>query len=318
MRTLDRRAGEVCRDIWDGRELAFPQMIQCPEMVNESFDVVMVDGIWLFTDEPWAEISIPKATTWGDNHGDLVAKYIQEAHNKLDLFFPMLWESFERFHGETFQGKHAEWLPWAFNPDIFHDYGEAKDINVFSSGVLNSEIKEDQVYTRKGNMVYPLRTKLHQLGAPYPSAKPSERVLRRGRDGFCHAYRPPEDESADYWPVGEDYARLINSAWMCASCSSVHRYALGKTFEIPAARSVLLSDLCEDAKGLGLVAGESMAAIPPELSESEEDLRAFVADLLDDPADLERIADNGYRLMHERHTVDVRAAHFVERLRCLI
>jgi len=304
VRTLDRKAGRVCRQIWSGAGRSFPPMIQCPEMVNDSYDAVMVDAAWLFMGEPWADISIPAATTWGDNHGSMVAEYLPVARDNLDLFFPMLWESFERFHGEAFRGSHAEWLPWAVDPSVFRDYGQEKDIDVLCSGVMGGP--------------YHVRTQLFNAGGPYEQYQEGRRLPLRGRDGFQWVRRPPEDESASYWPAGHDYARLLNQSHMCASCCSEYGYALAKVFEIPAARSVLLSDMCSDVAGLGHVAGETMVELSPELGGDPAAIRAFVHDLLADPDDLARIADNGYRLMHERHTVDVRAAHFVERLRCLI
>ena len=281
-------AGQVCRRIWathDPQPNPFEPMIADPRETDE-FDFVMCDTAWLFHNEPWAGIKCPSGVSWGDNHGSMVPQYLDAARAHYDCFFPMLWESWEHFHADRFTDKHVWWLPWSFDPAMFYDRNEPKSIDVLSTGVLN-------------NHVYPVRTN---------AAEACSSMV-----GYVRVERPPEATGRHGWPCGEDYARLVNRSKIALSCSGAWQYALGKTFEIPASNTVLASDLCQDARDLGHEAGETMIELSPAMDRAA--MRAVLDDALADPAEMDRIAHNGFTLMHNNHTNDVRAAQFVAHLK---
>ena len=286
VKSLGERAGLVCRRLWGAqvKPEPFPPMIDDPRETDE-FDFVMCDTAWLFHNEPWDGVKCPVGVSWGDNHGSMVPMYLDASRRFVTHYFPMLWESWEVFHADRFTDKVAHWMPWSFNPEMFRDYRRVKNIEVLSTGVLAQN-------------VYRIRTRADKAC--------------QGLQGYRRVDRPSEDIPGS-WPRGADYAKLLNSARMCLSCSGAWHYALGKTFEIPAARSVLVSDCCTDALGLGHVPGETMLEVTADMD--LETVRAQIGTWLADPDLLARVALNGYTLMHSHHTNDIRAAEFVEHLR---
>lgn len=298
MRTLGKKAGDVCRRIWDpGRPGVepFPRILKHPEEANE-FDLVMVDTAWLFQSEDWAKVKTPVACTWGDNHGSMVPRYLDAAHDLWQIFLPMLEESFEKFHADRFTDRFWQWLPWSVEPEMFHDYKQPKTIDVLSTGVISKN-------------VYPIRTRaLRACTGEGSGLKELPRFLR--------VERPREDESGSQYPRRDDYARLLNQSILSLSCSGRWHYALGKTFEIPAARSILVSDCCRDVRNLGFNPGSNMLEITPGMN--YRSMRRAIESWLNDPDYMDRIASNGYALVHENHTNDIRAGQFVRLMEELI
>jgi len=53
--------------------------------------------------------------------------------------------------------------------------------------------------------------------------------------------------------TGDKYARLLHSYFCCITCASIYKYALAKSFEIPATGSLLITEETKDLTALGFI-----------------------------------------------------------------
>ena len=278
-RPLDKLEGAFCRDVTiNNRKL--PPLIE-PGYANE-FDWIVVDAMWSFMHEGWRKIHTKKAVLWADRHGPMVDVYMRRAKAlEFDLYLPLYRDGAHRFQSYL-PIERMVWFPYWINARVFRDYGLAKKIGALLTGVVHRQ-------------VYPWR----------------QRIVTAlvGKSYFIRIPRPVENMKGRYWPVGRDYARLLNSARISFSCCSRYGYPVTKVFEIPACKTVLMSDFVPEMKDLGFVSGKNFLPL-----EKDEDLAAQVEYRLH-PArasDLNDIAEAGFRLIRENHTVQRRAQALIE------
>ena len=88
---------------------------------------------------------------------------------------------------------------------------------------------------------------------------------------------------------------------------SIFKYPVLKFFEIPACNSVLFSDYNKELKQLGFEPNENMVRI-----DKVDNIKKFIRGYLRVPDKLKEISQNGYDLIHTRHTAQKRAEEFVE------
>jgi len=126
----------------------------------------------------------------------------------------------------------------------------------------------------------------------------------KGKPWAMRVERPTENMDGKYWPVGADYARLINSAWTSIACTSRFHYSLSKPFEIMASRSALICDHIPEFDYLGMVPG--VKYLQPDMSKPIlGQVKRWLAE--DNRDALQEITDAGYELMHRSHTTTRRA-----------
>ena len=278
-RKLDMLEGKFCHaTTMQGRRL---RPLLTPAYAN-TFDWVITDAMWSFLSEPWDHITAHKAILWADNHGPMVARYVGFAHAAaFDLFLPMYRDGASRFHSYLDPAK-VMWLPFWLNEEVYVDYGLNKDIPILQTGVVHPR-------------VYPLRQRVFD-------------ALQR-EPYFKRIQRPVENMEGKYWPVGRDYARVLNRAWISTACTSCYHYSLSKLFEIPAANSVLACDWIPEMADLGFEPGANFLLLTQDMN-----LRAWAKRWLapGQRDELQRISRAGYDLMHSRHTATRRAAELLD------
>ena len=246
------------------------------KFANE-FDFVMVDAPFAFTNERWDKIDVPKGLLIEDQHGpnpEFSKKYFDDGFG---VFFTRYKTGILDKHPHLVKSK-IRWLPHSIDPLIFKDYKLEKKIDSLMIG-------------SKGSRVYKLRNKIHNKlnGQPY----------------YLNVDRPPETVKyvKKKWPVGNDYAKLINSSKITFTCSSVLNYVVLKFFEIPSCRSALFSDYIPEMGELGFKPNENMVEV-------KGNIRNLVQKWLAS-SELKHISDNGYNMVHSNHTAKVRAKQFM-------
>ena len=176
--------------------------------------------------------------------------------------------------------RKMRWLPLHANTAIFKDYYLDKDIDYLLMGAV-------------GERIYPLRYKVRETMRHLP--------------GFvCHehaGYRNFQDNETAL--VGERYAREINRAKMFFTCNSVYEYPLGKYFEVPACRTLLLAPSSREILDLGFEPGVNFVAV------SDSDFLAKSEYYLHHEAERQLITNRGYELVRSRHATSKRAFELI-------
>jgi len=122
--------------------------------------------------------------------------------------------------------------------------------------------------------------------------------------------RPPEGVHPKMqYPTGKEYAELINSSKITFTDMSTFEYQVLKFFEIPACKSALFSDYNDDLGKLGFEPDVNMVSLN-EVSYVPD----FVSKWLKSPKKLQELTQNGYDMVHEKHTAAVRARELVDYL----
>ena len=282
-RYLDGPWGQAVQAAWVGDGPQPAALIQDPAWASQ-FDAIILETGGLFHMEPWDQIDAPVVMIWGDNHREKIARWMKDAPRYVDLFLPLLADSFQRLHPVVADSVRWEWFPWWIDPEMFYDRQMPLIFDVLSTGSLDKN-------------VYKVRT--------------AAAAACQGLPAFHRVDRPDDFAKGDRWPMGADYANLINSAAICLSCTGAWKYGLGKCYEIPAVRSVLASDHCSDMAAMGHVPGETFLEI------DADNVREQVMELLSDSPRLHRIADAGHDLIHECYEVQDRAQALVALLEAL-
>ena len=243
------------------------------------YDLIMVDAPFAFTNEKWSQIKTKKAALFEDQHGfnPEISKMFME--KKFDCFFT-------RYNNILSRHKHLKnsniiWLPHSIDDAVIKDYKLKKEIGALMVGMIQPN-------------TYPLRNFVNRQ--------------LYGKKWYKRVERPRETlNKTKKWPVGEDYAKLINSSWVSFSCLSKFRYPVLKFFEIPGCNSVLFSDYDRQLEKLGFIPGNNMIEILPNMN----NFNSFMKKHLNNKNRLEDISNKGYELVHTKHTVKKRAEEFL-------
>lgn len=111
---------------------------------------------------------------------------------------------------EALPDLRVEWLPFGFNPNIFHDWREPKEYDVAMFGLRNER--------------YPTRCKARELLAKE----------------FGTRFADFTSETRD-WPSGVTYARRINRARVAIVTGGLPGFVVQKYYEIPACRVAMVA-----------------------------------------------------------------------------
>jgi len=170
----------------------------------------------------------------------------------------------------------ADILYWPnfIDPAVHRDYGLPKSIPVLFTGSLASH--------------YPWRNRVRQALAPrYP-------IMSCPHPGWFDA------RAVTKVATGTEYARLINASYVTPTCGTIADEIVRKHFEIPACRSLLVTERTAGTLAAGFVDMENCLFAEPE------DVVDKLEPLLRDPEKMAAITDAGHRLAHERHTIHQR------------
>ncbi len=205
--------------------------------------------------------------------------------NKINLIFGSSRDFFFRMFPE-FKNKFR-WLPFSNNPDIFKDWKLDKEIDF----LLMGKVKAPKYLFR-------------------------QKVLERmnGVRGFVYRQHPVEagirniNINMKGVFLGEKYAKEINRSKMFFTCGTTFGYPVAKYFEVPACNTLLIAKGNRDLEDLGFVSGENFVEC------NENNFYDLAMYYLRNEGERKRIAQNGYNLVHSRHTNRVRAQEFVRTL----
>lgn len=279
LRQLDREEGRYCRAVTI--EGLIPKPLIDPSYAN-TFDWIILAAPWSFMHEDWEHITSKRAIMWADNHGPMVKTYVGWAYQQeFDLFLPKYRDGAKRFHDYLPQ-ERVVWLPYWVDESYLMDYNQPKTIGLLLTGALHPK-------------VYPFRTRVGEACGQQP--------------WFQRVQRPKENLDGKYWPVGKDYACLLNQAHIAVSGTSRYGYSLTKLFEISACRTALLTDWIPEMKALGFEP-EVNCLLPGPKS----NILDYVKYWLGVESKLQEITDAGFRLMHTRHTTTIRAQQLKDTL----
>ena len=171
------------------------------------------------------------------------------------------------------------WQPWAAEPEIFNPRGRRS----YDVAILGS--KHVGLYPTRARLLSQLRkTDIRVLTAPH-------------FPGVRFGYQIPQGRF-----VGEGYAKLLSSAEIGVATGGKPNFAVGKYFEIPACGTCLLGTWSEDLSQLGFETDRSMVILDEE--NPSESLRR----LMQRSSKIEKVAEEGRRLVLSRHTWDHRVA----------
>ncbi|MBO8156435.1 MAG: glycosyltransferase [Bacillaceae bacterium] len=232
------------------------------------------------------QLSIPKGYYVIDIHDGAhqrLRKTFIENH-KIDLIFSVSKYPFLRTFPEY--AHKFRWLPWSINPRIIKDWNMPKDIDYLLLGLVG------------------------QLNPPYKGVYPFREAvyekMKREKGFKIHLHPGHTVGYAQNVLVNERYAKELNRAQIFFTCGSIYRYPVMKFFEAPGCRSLLLAEPNEDIFDLGFKDGQNFVACDQNnffqkarFYLKHESVRTW-------------ITDNGYNLIHNHHTNDIRAQQFVQ------
>lgn len=235
------------------------------------------------------KITIPKGCFIYDIHYDKKLRKDYIDSNKIDIIFSTTKHPFLNEFPEY--KKKFRWLPWSVNPNVIKDWKLKKDIDYLLLGQVYQSDYPNKTQTPKGR--YPFRDAVYVHMRNMPNfvfhPHPGHRVHHKA--GLL---------------VNERYAQEINRSKIFFTCGSILNYSVMKFFEGPGCRSLLLAETNRDIIDLGFQDGVHYVAC------NQSNFLSKANYYLENEKERKRITDNGYKLIHSKHTNDVRAQECIE------
>jgi hypothetical protein len=246
--------------------------------INEKYDGVIVSWMANYRNVKWDKVKIPKFAYRTDLHINMKATTGKNAIAAESL--RIIFKHFDYFitrYRDAWYKKYPDitvfWSPYCVDTEIYKDWRLKKKHSVLTSGKLGKGV----YYGIRNKMIIQLQ------GIP-GYYKPS---------GIFHR---------------EEYSKLLNQSRICCSCTTMHKYPVAKTFEIPCSRSVLLSDMAPEMRDIGFEDGVTMI-------EYGKDVVDKVKYYLKNKDKLLKIQEAGYEMAHKYHTVEKRTEELIEYLK---
>ena len=206
----------------------------------------------------------------GDSWCDCRVGFISDmAHWGIETFFSICTTTAE--HTRELSENLFVW-PNFIDGDVYRDYGQPKSIPVLFNGLVNT--------------LYPWRQKINRIVSNcYPS--------------LIFPHLGYESHS----PVmfhGEQYARTINASWFSPACGTLAKEIVRKHFEIPGSKSCLVTEKTPSVEAAGFIDMQNCVFA------DERDILDKLDYLFRKPDELQQIINEGYTLVHARHTLKQR------------
>jgi hypothetical protein len=245
---------------------------------HKDYDCIVTDSLFAFMQEDWDAINIPKFMILEDQHGDIAKKTVEfSIKNNIKILHRY---QFNKFFTDVPDQIKCVWFPHSVDVDVFKDYGLKKEFSVLQVGALY------KMYTIRNEVVKSLKNTqlLKQITRPVETSKTP-------------------------WPVGVDYAKLINQACLTVTCGADVQYPVMKFFEIGACNSVIYSSYFPELKDLGFIPNINMLEV------DRDNIHSQVKTILGHKNRLNELSMNSLRLIQERHTTVIRARELIEILK---
>lgn len=254
------------------------------DFINK-YDVVFLYSLWLHGTLPWENVKAIKCLIAVDGQYTRPSRHFRKNMSYLSL------ENAAKYFDYAFVRSPLAWeelwpdtnfknmfsFPPCINTDIIKDYRETKDIDISLIGSMNRN--------------YPIRYEMLNTF--------------KDRKNFVFV-----DKRRNPIRSGIEYSKFLNRSKISCSCSSRYKYLIAKCFEIPGSMSALLSDISPDMENLGFKDGVNMI----EYDENVEEKVDYYLNNLDE---LKILTQNGYRLVREKHTAEIRVKEFLQNLKNL-
>jgi spore maturation protein CgeB len=276
------------RNAWNGtlhtplqKELAkrgvkISKFMLSPNEINKNFDIFFADV------EPhakgWTNLKIKKVMfmedVWPPTSTRMKGRHSARIYKHADavmIRYKGAWE--EKMTRLKIHWKQPIfWLPHCIDPKIFKDWKQKKNIDALSVGTLmHKSTKEMRTFFL--NTIKKMNIKHKRAQA----------------DRYKREFK------------GANFSKIINRARVTGT-TNTQGQALAKCFEIPASRSCMFCNDSDDMENLGFIDGETYVRW------SKENLRDKLHYyLIEEPEMLQQITENGYNMVHERHSTKVRA-----------
>lgn len=185
-------------------------------------------------------------------------------------------------------------IPHCAERTVFKDYKLPKIHDVLLVGAIN--------VTTKFGQHYPLRQKMLEV------------LAEMSDDYKVGVYQHPGyilgDAHKNTYAI--DFAKAINSAKICVTCSGMPKSRFGKYVEIPACRTAIAADIPNEEQ-------ETFKKFVIEIN-TEDDNKTIIENLkkyLDNPKELEKVSYRGWMLM-QKYTQDWYASVFINKINNII
>jgi hypothetical protein len=207
-------------------------------------------------------------------------KNFQSSVNKYNIkyIFNCYRDAFIKFYPKF--SDRMIWLPHHADLSLFKELNISKDIPMLMMGAVSK-------------YYYPLRFKILQS-------------LSNNPDFVYHphpGYRNIDDQEGKF--VREKYVNEINRAKIFFTCDLIYKYPINKYFEVLACKTLLLAPDSQELYDLGFRAGENFVSI------NEDDFLEKAEYYLQNDQERDRIANNGYNLVREKHSTKIRAKELI-------
>jgi hypothetical protein len=273
---LPTMAGPYSHKAISGKTDEIFNQLKLPDK-STNYDFVVCDALFAYLHEDWKNIKIPKIAILEDLHGPVTKHLINFIlDNKFDGVFTRYNAPMKAYHPELLMLTKVMWLPHSVD-NTFKYYGKKT---------------RDVIFTGATGDYYPIRRKIVKELS--------------GKTYFERFERPPEThKKKSKYPVGEDYAKLISSAKIHPTTGAKVHYPVMKFFEIPACKTLLISDYFDELKVLGFRPGKNMVRL--DLNDIDGQMKYW----LKNDKEREKIALAGQEFIKKDHTVERRAKDFV-------
>ena len=133
---------------------------------------------------------------------------------------------YSNYHGQKNKNVKFYHIPHCTEKTIFKEYNQNKDIDILLAGKISGKNSLTEQH-------YPLRLKFQQL---IPELKKRFKVHEYNHIGY-------NITNADENHTQIEFAKILNSAKICLTCSGLPKSRFGKYIEIPSCNSVVAGDI---------------------------------------------------------------------------
>ncbi|MDR1860697.1 MAG: glycosyltransferase [Bacteroidales bacterium] len=207
--------------------------------------------------------------------------------NKVNYILSFFKQPIDRYNADIGRFgtdfKDIVWFPPSFNPAIFNDWHEEKkyDVGFLAAGTTTPNLR-----------IYPERFELHTK-------------LKNTSLKYLYAPHPGWGDFKDgHKLVGENFSRLINSCKIFITTGGIYNTFNPKYMEILASKSCLFATEPYDAESTGLIDGVNYVKIDTTNAIDK------IYEYLKNESEIERIAENGYKLAMDNYSCYALAERF--------
>jgi len=231
------------------------------------------------------EVDIPIGLLIHDAHRNVIKRNIFIEQYDIQFLFTIYRDEFLKRHPQY--KKRMFWLPHFVNTNIFKDYQYPKEINWLLMGRITNH--------------YPTRQRIYKR--------------MRNKNGFVY-YSHPGYKNVNELDrgifVGEKYAKEINRAKMFITDDSKLHLPFMKYYEVLACNTLLLAPANKELLDLGFKPKENFVEI------NKYNFEQVANYYLIHEEERKKIAQAGYEMVHERHSLEVRVKELIDMIKSIV